>query len=89
MLWLFIVTSGTLLIIWHWQPYFMPVEPFRPYDVVTHNDDTLRVVMIGDSWVYFHETLRRDSTLELKLKKEIGNNRVRLTAKGKAGAVSG
>lgn len=89
MLWLFIVTSGTLLIIWHWQPYFKPVEPFRPYDVVTHNDDTLRVVMIGDSWVYFHETLRRDSTLELKLKKEIGNNRVRLTAKGKAGAVSG
>ncbi len=78
-----------LYITWAWRPFYKPAEPFAPYPVATHDDDTLRVVMIGDSWVYFHQTLRRDSLLEVKLAKELGNGKVKLTAKGKGGTVSG
>ena len=89
LLWLFGVIGAVLVVVWLWRPIYKPVEPFAPYEVKAHDDDTLRVIMIGDSWVYFHETLRRDSTLEQKIKKELGNNRVKLVAKGKGGAVSG
>lgn len=77
------------LVRWQWRPFYIPPKPFSPYEVKHHQDDTLRVIMIGDSWVYFHQTLRRDSTFEEELKRVFGNKRVRVTAKGKAGAVSG
>lgn len=78
-----------LLVTWLWRPFYKPVEPFAPYEVAQHDDDTLRVIMIGDSWIYFHETLRRDSTFEQSLKHVLGNQKVKVTAKGKGGAVSG
>ena len=86
---IFSIVGLVLCVIWEWRPYYRPSEVFNTYEVTKHDDDTLRVIMIGDSWVYFHETLRRDSTLELKIKKEIGHKRVKLLAKGKGGAVSG
>lgn len=86
---IFSIVALALWVIWEWRPYYRPSEVFNTYEVTKHDDDTLRVIMIGDSWVYFHETLRRDSTLELKIKKEIGHKRVKLLAKGKGGAVSG
>lgn len=85
----FTVIGIVLYLIWEWRPFYRPVEIFPAYEVARHDDDTLRVIMIGDSWVYFHETLRRDSTLELKIKKAIGHKRVHLVAKGTGGAVSG
>ena len=84
-----VLVAAILLIGWKWRPFYQPVPAITPYEVKRHHDDTLRVIMIGDSWVYFHETLRRDSTLELKLKRELGSQRVKLAAKGKGGAVSG
>jgi lysophospholipase L1-like esterase len=45
--------------------------------------------MIGDSWIYFHQTLRRDSTFAIELKRVLGSKKVKVTAKGKAGATSG
>lgn len=86
---IFLIVGLVLWVVWEWRPYYRPSEVFNTYEVTKHDDDTLRVIMIGDSWVYFHETLRRDSTLELKIKKEIGHKRVKLLAKGKGGAVSG
>ena len=86
---LLIISAMTSFIGWKWRPYYTPPNPFKPYSVVHHNDDTLRVIMIGDSWVYFHQTLRRDSTFEIQLKKVLGSNKVKVTAKGKGGAVSG
>lgn len=83
------VAGTAMAVIWWWRPFYMPAEPVRSYAVAHPDDDTLRVVMIGDSWVYFHETLRRDSTFEEKLKKMIGHRKVKVTAKGKGGAVSG
>ena len=86
---IFLIVGLVLWVVWEWRPYYRPSEVFNTYEVTKHDDDTLRVIMIGDSWVYFHETLRCDSTLELKIKKEIGHKRVKLLAKGKGGAVSG
>ncbi|MBR4920164.1 MAG: acyltransferase family protein [Prevotella sp.] len=83
-------TAGVLTTaIWLMRPFYMPPYPFKPYEVTQHNDDTLRVVMIGDSWVYFHETLRRDSTFEAELKRVLKSHKVKVIAKGKGGAVSG
>jgi len=84
-----LLVGGVLFVIWQWRPFYKAVEPFAPYAVAQHDDDTLRVVMIGDSWVYFHQTLRRDSVLEVKLENELGNKKVKLIAKGKGGTVSG
>lgn len=85
-----IIISATISFIgWKWRPYYTPPNPFKPYSIAHHQDDTLRVIMIGDSWVYFHQTLRRDSTFEVQLKKGLGSNKVKVTAKGKGGAVSG
>ena len=85
-----IIVSATISFIgWKWRPYYTPPNPFEPYSIAHHQDDTLRVIMIGDSWVYFHQTLRRDSTFEVQLKKVLGSNKVKVTAKGKGGAVSG
>ena len=86
---LLIVVAIVTVIRWKWRPFYVPPEPFGPYEVEHHQDDTLRVIMIGDSWVFFHQTLRRDSTFEVQLKKVLGSSKVKVTAKGKGGAVSG
>ena len=86
---LVLIACVITLVRWKWRPFYIPPVPFTPYEVNHHHDDTLRVIMIGDSWVYFHQTLRRDSTFEVQLKKVLGSNKVKVTAKGKGGAVSG
>ena len=86
---LLVVASVVTFVGWKWRPFYVPPTPFAPYEVKHHQDDSLRVIMIGDSWVYFHETLRRDSTFENELKRVLQSRRVKVTAKGKAGATSG
>jgi len=83
------VAAVVTLVAWKWKPYYMPPRSIAPYEVRQHDDDTLRVIMIGDSWVYYHETLRRDSTFELDLKRAMHSQKVKVTAKGKGGATSG
>lgn len=87
--WMLILSAGIALIGWKWRPFYQPAHPIAPYHVKQHQDDTLRVIMIGDSWVYFHQTLRRDSTFEEELKRVMGNRKVKVVAKGKGGATSG
>ena len=87
--WVLILSAGIALIGWKWRPFYQPAHPIAPYHVKQHQDDTLRVIMIGDSWVYFHQTLRRDSTFEEELKRVMGNRKVKVVAKGKGGATSG
>ncbi len=86
---LFAIAVIVLGVGWKWRPFYIAPVPIRPYTVVHHHDDTLRVIMIGDSWIRFHETLRRDSTFEEQLKKVMDSQKVKVTAKGKGGAVSG
>ena len=76
-------------VVWSWRPFYVPPAPFAPYEVKHHQDDTLRVIMIGDSWVHYHETLRRDSTFEAELKRVLKPQKVKVVAKGKGGTVSG
>lgn len=87
--WVLILAAGIALIGWKWRPFYQSAHPIAPYHVKQHQDDTLRVIMIGDSWVYFHQTLRRDSTFEEELKRVMGNRKVKVVAKGKGGATSG
>ena len=84
-----VVVVGVLLVIWMWRPFYKPVEPFAPYEIMRHDDDSFRVIMIGDSWVYFYETLGRDSVLEQTLKNMLDNRKVTVATKGKGGAASG
>jgi lysophospholipase L1-like esterase len=84
-----VVSAVVTFVGWKWRPFYIPSASFSPYIVKHHQDDTLRVIMIGDSWVYFHETLRRDSTFKDELKRVLHSRKVMVTAKGKAGATSG
>lgn len=86
---LFAIVVLVTIVRWQWRPFYVPPKPFSPYEVKHHQDDTLRVIMIGDSWVYFHQTLRRDSTFEEELKRVLGNKKVKVIAKGKGGTTSG
>ncbi|MBP3775776.1 MAG: hypothetical protein J6I37_02180 [Prevotella sp.] len=86
---IFLIVGGVLLVTWKWRPYYRAVEQFTPYEVAVHNDDSLRVIMLGDSWVYFHETLRRDSTFEQMLKRNLGSRKVKVLARGRYGFTSG
>lgn len=86
---LMIIVCVITLVRWKWRPFYIPPTPFTPYEVKHHHDDTLRVIMIGDSWAYFHQTLRRDSTFANELRRVLRSKKVKVTAKGKAGATSG
>jgi len=46
---IFLIVGGVLLVTWKWRPYYRAVEQFTPYEVAVHNDDSLRVIMLGDS----------------------------------------
>jgi Predicted acyltransferases len=84
-----LISSLIMLVGWKWRPFYMPPTSIKPFPVTQHDDDTLRVIMIGDSWVYFHETLRRDSTFEAELKRVLKTQKVKVVAKGKGGTASG
>ena len=35
--------------------YYLPIRPISPYKTLVHDDDTLRIAYIGDSWAYMHK----------------------------------
>ena len=71
-----------------WRPTWQPVEPQSSYQVHAYVDDTLRVIMIGDSWAALHYEWGHDTKLS-KLLCEQTNRPVQMIAKGKGGAKSG
>ena len=72
-----------------WRPLYTPSELIPPYEVKRHSDDSVRVIMIGDSWAHFHETLRRDSLLELNLRRDLKTPKALFHVRGRGGATSG
>lgn len=58
-----------------------------PYRTVNHHDDTLRVIMIGDSWAEMHSDMQMDSFLCSQLRKEVARP-VTVATKGKGGKKS-
>lgn len=67
-----------------WKVLWEPEEP-RPVYSVPHNDtDTLRVIMIGDSWAEIHSELQMDSLLQKQLS-QLTSRPVKVVSKGKGG----
>lgn len=67
--------------------YYVP-EELPPYEVTTrHNDDTLRIAFIGDSWADYHTSLSGDTIISNAARK-IFSHPVKSTTRGKKGAIS-
>ena len=67
---------------------FMVAEELPVYDVKPcPEDDTLRVVIIGDSWAEYHKTFNCD-TLFVDYARKMTQKPVRCQSKGKGGALS-
>lgn len=62
---LLVVVYGTLY--YRWRHLWAFEEINQPYQVQSHHDDTLRVVMIGDSWAGMHDEAGLDSFLQRQL----------------------
>ena len=63
-------------------------EVLSPYNIPPlHNDDTLRIAFIGDSWADYHTLLSGD-TIIAKAASKIYNQPVKTQTRGKKGALS-
>ncbi len=81
-----IVTVVSCFYIWCYS-VLAPAEEQQPYQVKQRQDDTLRVVVIGDSWSMFHYQLNRDSVLQSMLADKL-HMPVKVLSRGKGGANS-
>lgn len=68
---------------YRWQHLWALEDPKPVYSVVRHHDDTLRVVMIGDSWVGMR-TENLNDLFQSKLSEQV-DRKVVLKTKGKGG----
>lgn len=69
---------------YRWRHLWTIAGPIDDYNVAHVHDDTLRVVMIGDSWAGFHSELHMDNYLCSELEKRI-QTPVSVVSKGKGG----
>ena len=81
--------GGTVLA-WYryqWRAIWEQTAFRRPYAVAAHDDDTLRVLMIGDSWAQMHQENGCDTMLSRMIHEQTGGP-VKVASKGRGGAVS-
>lgn len=71
---------------YRWKPLWSLQKPKAIYSISQHHDDTLRIVMIGDSWVEMR-TDSQDVSFQSKLSDMI-NKPVIFKSKGKGGEKS-
>ena len=55
------------ILYYRWHHLWALEEIHQPYQVQSHHDDTLRVVMIGDSWSAMHYEAGMDSVFQVQL----------------------
>lgn len=72
---------------YRWRNLWVFENERTPYPVMCHEDDTIRVAMIGDSWAEMHSTNKMDSILQLKISSQTGQP-VIMISKGKGGEKS-
>ena len=72
---------------YRWQHLWVFENERKPYSVMCHEDDTIRVAMIGDSWAEMHSSNKMDSILQLKISNLTGQP-VIMSSKGKGGEKS-
>lgn len=70
-----------------WRHFWSIAQPLKSYEITEKSDDTLRVIMIGDSWAGIHQESQMDTFLCSELKKRVSQP-VKVLSKGKGGAKS-
>ena len=65
--------------------YYAPATELDVYECHHHSDDTLRIAMIGDSWVFYHYLF--NDTLASKIRQNTGKP-VKVNAYGQCGKTS-
>lgn len=70
-----------------WKYIWQQCSSIPAYKIEKHNDDTLRILIIGDSWAEMHSYLQMDTFLCSRLRKEI-TCPVSVVSKGKGGEKS-
>lgn len=72
---------------YRWRNLWVFENERKPYPVMCHEDDTIRVAMIGDSWAEMHSSNKMDNILKLKISNLTGQP-VKMSSKGKGGEKS-
>ena len=72
---------------YRWRHLWVFENERKPYPVMCHEDDTIRVAMIGDSWAEMHFSNKMDSIFQLKISNLTGQP-VKMLSKGKGGEKS-
>lgn len=72
---------------YRWRNLWVFENERTPYPVMCHEDDTIRVAMIGDSWAEIHSSNKMDSILQLNISSQTGQP-VIMMSKGKGGEKS-
>ncbi len=85
---LFLILLGYFFCYYRWYPIWQPVVQRVSYPVQQKHDDTLRIIMIGDSWTGLHHKCGYDSILHKMLQNK-SDSPVFMEARGKGGAKSG
>lgn len=88
-----LATVAVLLVpvaLWLGRQYrhnFSPAAELAPYEIPPVRSDTLRVIIIGDSWAEFHSNLSGDTIFNLYANR-MSTEPVSCWSRGKAGAMS-
>lgn len=80
----FVVLTIYCYCFYRWNHLWQNSSPIPYYKIECHNDDTLKILVIGDSWAEIHSDLRMDSFLCSRLQEKVSNP-VLVTSKGKGG----
>ena len=70
-----------------WKPLLTPAVPLPIYPIDYHRDDTLKIIMIGDSWAMLQAETVADSSMAVAFEKET-RKPVRFHSRGRGGAKS-
>lgn len=56
---IFVLLFSVVAFVWYYSkcPCYQPAEKQTGLSVLCHNDDTIRVAYIGDSWAYIHKSM--------------------------------
>ena len=79
-----IIVSLTLFIMFT-QHYYSPAKEIKSFKIEHHDDDTIRIAFIGDSWAFFHKhhTCKMDSVINSRIHRP-----VKVMSEGGCGATS-
>lgn len=72
---------------YRWRSLWVVENERKPYPVMCHEDDTIRVAIIGDSWAEMHCSNKMDCSFSMKLNTLTGFP-VKMISKGKGGEKS-